>query len=325
MTQRTKTRGAPREAPAFVWRKGVQVADTSVWCDARRAQAICFLSSASWGPRPAHQQLIATPRTLALLGGDEVLGHGHLPVPYRKRFTVGTLQLELVPNGHGFGTAALYAKQDNKSMLYLGRPRTQPNSWGDVAEVRPVDALCIDVGDGLMPSRAPLASDIVAALASAIAGAEKPQVDILCPSQMAMHEIFYGLAKLGIAARLPKAMASAIASAMVTPTSIAATSKSSAVPLVSLVQSARKQVSDKTLLLTVAAPAALNAPGTSPHQTQFPWPVGLAIEDLTTLVATAKPRELFFTGLGANAASKLAPFDGKASVLAPPWQMSLFS
>lgn len=128
----------------MVWRDGVHLTGTPIWCDARRRQDICFVSSVERIPRSGHGQLVATPLTLALLGG----GDGHLGVPLRQRFTLGTVRLELIPSGRGLGAAALFADIAGKTVLYANTVRTVAGGAGDPAEVRHCDALVVNAPFG---------------------------------------------------------------------------------------------------------------------------------------------------------------------------------
>src|SRR5262249_60854032 len=98
-----------------------------VWGRARRRRDVCFLSSADRVGRAGHGQLIGTAITLALL---DAAGHGHLGVPLRQRFTLGTVRLELIPSGRGFGAAALHADIAGKAVLYAGAVRASPRGLG---------------------------------------------------------------------------------------------------------------------------------------------------------------------------------------------------
>src|SRR5215475_14181968 len=94
----------PRTTPSapVTWRDGVHLTGTPIWCD-------------------GHGQLIGTAITLALV---DATGPGHLAVPLRQRFTLGTVRLELIPSGRGFGAAALFADGTGKTVLYAGAVRT---------------------------------------------------------------------------------------------------------------------------------------------------------------------------------------------------------
>lgn len=81
----------------------MHVVGTSLWVDARRAQHICFATSADKVGRAGHGQLIATPETLAQLDSSA----NALPAPLRRAFTLGTLSLEAFPTGHAVGGAGV--------------------------------------------------------------------------------------------------------------------------------------------------------------------------------------------------------------------------
>ena len=124
----------------MTWRDGVHLTGTPIWCDARRRRDVCFLSSADRVGRTGHGQLIGTAITLALL---DAAGTGHLAVPLRQRFTLGTVRLELIPSGRGLGGAALHADVAGRTVLYAGAVRTAAGGVGDAAELRACDAVVV--------------------------------------------------------------------------------------------------------------------------------------------------------------------------------------
>jgi hypothetical protein len=144
------------------WRDGVHLTGTPIWCDARRRRDVCFLSSADRVGRTGHGQLIGTAITLALADAS---GPGHLAVPLRQRFTLGTVRLELIPSGHGFGSAALHADVAGKTVLYAGAVRTSTGGVGDAAELRACDAVVVAAPYGEPQHQfPPLAAAIAAAV-----------------------------------------------------------------------------------------------------------------------------------------------------------------
>jgi hypothetical protein len=144
------------------WREGVHLTGTPIWCDARRRRDVCFLSSADRVGRTGHGQLIGTAITLALL---DAAGAGHLAVPLRQRFTLGTVRLELIPSGRGFGAAALHADVAGRTVLYAGAVRTSSGGVGDAAELRTCDAVVVAAPYGELHHRfPPLATAIAAAI-----------------------------------------------------------------------------------------------------------------------------------------------------------------
>lgn len=144
----------------MTWRDGVHLTGTPIWCDARRRRDVCFLSSADRVGRTGHGQLIGTAITLALADATDP---GHLAVPPRQRFTLGTVRLELIPSGHGFGAAALHADVAGKTVLYAGTVRTTAGGVGDAAELRTCDAVVVAAPYGEPRHQFPPLSGAIAA------------------------------------------------------------------------------------------------------------------------------------------------------------------
>src|SRR5262245_5573711 len=99
----------PSPSPSVVWRDGVQIEGTPVWCDALRTRGMCFLSHAACRTRATHRQVLATPRTRALCEALGGAGRGAewLVSPCGRPFSLGRVRIELFPSGHLPGAAAL--------------------------------------------------------------------------------------------------------------------------------------------------------------------------------------------------------------------------
>lgn len=142
----------------MTWRDGVHITGTPIWCDARRRREVCFVSSAERAGRSGHGQLIGTAITLALAGARD---GGHLAVPLRQRFTLGTVRLELIPSGRGFGAAALHVDITGKTVLYAGAVRTAAGGVGDPAELRTCDAVVVAAPFGEPRHRFPALTKVI--------------------------------------------------------------------------------------------------------------------------------------------------------------------
>lgn len=298
------------------------MAGTSLWCDARRAQAMCFVSHAQHGRQIAHHQLLATPATLALLGTEVARAPGHLPVPYRKRFTVGAMQLDLLPNGQGLGTAALYAMWQGRMVAYLGRPRLVANIWGQAAELRAADAVCIDIGDGLREASAPVATaaQLVARVAERVAAAGagngRGPIAVTCPSLLAVYELGQGLINDGVAVYAPPRLR-----------------RPSLVGGPVWVAAAR----EAAVKISLAPAGAMSSAGTTASHDisigggagagwRAAWPNALSLAELREAIEQTKAREVYLTGTDARTVEAVAAALGRGVLaLAPPWQTSLFS
>src|SRR5947209_6811821 len=96
--------------PPFVWSDGVRVRGLSIWCDARKAHGLVFLSHAHVPIAPslrARARLIATERTLALYRAVSTPPGEVLVTPFARPFSLGRARLELLPSGHLPGGAQL--------------------------------------------------------------------------------------------------------------------------------------------------------------------------------------------------------------------------
>src|SRR5262249_10865538 len=83
----------------------------------------------------------------------------------RQRFTLGTVRLELIPSGRGFGAAALHADVAGKTVLCAGAVRTSAGGVGDAAELRACDAVVVAAPYGEPHHQfPPLATAIAAAM-----------------------------------------------------------------------------------------------------------------------------------------------------------------
>jgi len=140
-----------REVPEPVtWRDGTHISGTPIWCDARRARDVCFVSCAHAVPASRHGQLIATAPTLALLtrSDQHSRAESQLSVPYGHPFTLGTRRLELLQSGHAVGGAAMVADVDGDRVLYAGAVNPHGGGLGGEADVRSCDAVVLSASYG---------------------------------------------------------------------------------------------------------------------------------------------------------------------------------
>jgi putative mRNA 3-end processing factor len=202
-----------------VWRSGVQIAGTILWCDALRARGLCFISSAQVRARAAHRQILTTPRTQALLAAQGIpdpAGHAAgqaraaaevLVTPYGRPFSLGTLRLELFPSGHLPGAASLLVQQGGRRVIYGGdvcpRPPGERPGLAEPCEVRGGEVLVLGapvaaLGQPL-PSRAEAGAQLVDAVQRALDRHQTPVV--LAAALGGAQEALVWLGQAGLAVR----------------------------------------------------------------------------------------------------------------------------
>ncbi|HSR97501.1 MAG TPA: hypothetical protein VLM79_10645 [Kofleriaceae bacterium] len=310
----------------MTWRDGVHITGTPIWCDARRRRDVCFLSSADRVARTGHGQLIATPITLALLG---VRDQGHLAVPLRQRFTLGTLRLELIPSGRGFGAAALHVDIAGKTVLYAGAVRTTAGGASDAGELRTSDAVVVAAPYGEAHHRfPPLGAAIDAALdwtRTTLAAERRPI--LIADSVLDGLEIATRLAAAGIpvaGGRALREAAQRIAD-LVPGNAIPAITAPGREPravvwLEAERTSLSRAIADKPAATALVSARALAGPGG--HDAAFAWASAADRAQLLGWIEATGAREVFVTGPCAEAI--VSALGGRARMIGPPQQMSLF-
>jgi putative mRNA 3-end processing factor len=304
---------------SVTWRDGVHLTGTPLWCDARRRRDICFVSSADRVGRTGHGQLIASPLTLALLGASgALLGGGHLGVPRHRRFTLGTVRLELIASGRGPGGAALFVDITGKTVLYAGAIRTHAIAAAGVeaAEVRACDALVVAAPYG-KPEHAfaPLAQlidDTLAWAAAELAAGRRPV--LLVETALDGLEVAMCLAHAGIAIAGARPIREAAQRASTLDAVALATAK---------LQIAAPGKEPRAIVwLARDASGLAKALGEHPHTSRAAWPNAAGRAELLAWIESANAREVFVTGACAeDIAAALGP---RARVIGPPTQMTLF-
>jgi hypothetical protein len=279
---RAVVRKSRSPAAPVTWRDGVHLTGTPIWCDARRRRGVCFVSSAENGGAE-HGQLIATPQTLALIGASD----GQLGVPLHKPFTLGTLRLELIPSGRGFGAAALHVDMGGHSVLYAGAIRG--------ADVRAADAVV--VASPLAEPGAP-PPDAAAKLAAWVREQKSAVVGVA--SVLDGVTVATALAEAGLVVAGTKSLRDAAARAELP--AIAA--------------------KGDVLIKVEGDRTRLPAGHAAWHVDARTWPLVASDRELLAWIEHTRAGQVFVTGAGAERiASAIGP---RARVLGPPRQMSLF-
>jgi len=333
------------------WRDGVHLTGTPIWCDARRRRDVCFLSSADRIGRAGHGQLIGTPITLALLGARDM---GHLAVPLRQRFTLGTVRLELIPSGRGFGAAALHADITGKTVLYAGAIRTGAGGVGDAAELRTCDAVVVAAPYGEPNHRfPPLAAAIGATIEwtrAQLAAGRRPVLFVDAPLdglEVASRLAADGLAIAG--GRLLREAAQRIADLVarpqiidgtvaigrtITPRTMAAPDPGSGIPAIAAPGREPRAIvwldADRAGLarslgdhaFATALVSARAVDGVAGYDAGFGWAAAADRAQLLGWIEATGAREVFVTGACAEAIA--GAVGARARIIGPPHQMPLF-
>ncbi len=308
----------------MTWRDGVHLTGTPIWCDARRRRDICFVSSAERVGRAGHGQLIGTSITLALLAGR---GDGHLAVPLRQRFTLGTLRLELIPSGRGLGGAALHVDHAGRRVLYAGAIRTMAGGAGDRAEVRTTDAVVVAAPFGAPHHRFPPLADAIAQTIvwtrAQLAADRRPVLYVDTALDGLEVAVRLGAEGIGVAAGRPIRDAALRIGAL---TSLPALGMPGKEPRAVVWLDAdrlgvARALGDRARATALVSGRALDDPDTT--DAAFAWTSAADRVQLLSWIESTSAREVFVTGACAEAIA--TALGGRARVIGPPHQMALFA
>lgn len=186
----------PREA-LVRWAGGVQIAGTRLWCDARRAGGVVFLSGADVVLGARLGKLLTTERTAQLTGGEA------LATPFARPFALGRARLELLPAGRMPGSAQLLVQLDGRALLYAGAVRPTPSRLAEPAQVRGCDVLVLAAAPSLLDAR------VVDEVRAALGRGESPV--LRAPSMALAGELVALLQAAEIPVRGPAALVRQIA------------------------------------------------------------------------------------------------------------------
>ncbi len=312
------------------WRDGVHLTGTSIWCDARRGKGVWFISSLERVDRVQRTalargvgQLVATDATIAML---QRAGRGDLSAPYRQRFTLGTLRLELVPSGRGLGAAALLADDAGRRVLYAGSVRTRSGGLGEAGEVRACDAVVVGAPYGELRHAFPPIDDVAAQLCAWVRAQQalerKPVLfvdTVLDAIEVAARLVRDDLAPIlrPIAAREIAAIASRVAK-------IARFVAPPRTPRVYVCVDGDRAgaIEAAGARATTALVSGRAVEGADGCDAAFAWAGAAGRAELLGWIEATGAREIYVTGPCARAiVQALGP---RARVLGPPQQMHLF-
>lgn len=123
---------------------GMRVKGSPLFLDAQQPTELSFVSHAHADRIARHRQVIATSATVALLEHRVGKVESALPAPYRQKFTLGTLSLELFPAGHVLGSAQVRVTRADRRVLYTGDLDTAAKLTCEPAEVPDCEVLVLD-------------------------------------------------------------------------------------------------------------------------------------------------------------------------------------
>lgn len=101
------------------YKNGIHLKGTGLWFDSKKKTGLSFISSADIDKFTPPEKIIATPETIKFLE-NKIKKSVLLTCPYFRPFTLGNLQVELIPSGHMLGSSQMVVDKGGKTLIYAG-------------------------------------------------------------------------------------------------------------------------------------------------------------------------------------------------------------
>lgn len=142
------------------YKDGIHLKKTDLWFDSKRKVPLSFISNAGFNKFGSHQKIIATPETIRLLG-KKTRNSVVLPCPFHRPFSLGNVQVELLPSGSMLGSSQISVDFEGKKVVYTGDLRLRASETSEQVVPRHCDILVIKCTYGLPKYIFPPTDDVI--------------------------------------------------------------------------------------------------------------------------------------------------------------------
>ncbi len=115
--------------------RGIHLLGTDLWFDSVKKAKFSFISSANVGRFSPPEKVIATPETIRLLD-KKIKKSVALACPYKRPFTIGNVQVELIPSGYIPGSSQIVVNKDDDTIIYTGEINLRESLTATAAEIK---------------------------------------------------------------------------------------------------------------------------------------------------------------------------------------------
>jgi putative mRNA 3-end processing factor len=171
-------REASMDAPEIIWDRGVHLAGTVLWFDARRPDVLSVLSSARVRDAGRHARSLCTDRTRAIVRATRP-AFAPLVAPFGRPVNLGPLEITMHPAGHMPGSSIVRVRVGDTVVLYASHVALKPHPMAEATQVPPGDVLVLraDYGHlegGRLPPRAEALARVVETARATLSAGRTP-------------------------------------------------------------------------------------------------------------------------------------------------------
>ena len=123
--------------------KGIRITASELYLDGRKKTPLSFVSHAHSDHARRHDQVIATPATITLMGQRHRKLNA-IPLDYHQRYPMNDFSTELLPSGHMLGSAQILIERDGMKLIYTGDFKPGKNQTAAALDVRRANILIME-------------------------------------------------------------------------------------------------------------------------------------------------------------------------------------
>jgi ATP-dependent DNA ligase I len=143
------------------YQRGVYLPKQDLWLDPWDPKWFAFVSHAHSDHIAAHEEIVVSERTAALMRKRLPGRRTEYLLPFREPQMVHGLEMMLLPAGHIFGSAQLLLSVGGETLLYTGDFKLRPGKSAELAEWRQADTLIMETTFGLPRYQFPPTKQVV--------------------------------------------------------------------------------------------------------------------------------------------------------------------
>ncbi|PYK91566.1 MAG: DNA ligase, partial [Verrucomicrobia bacterium] len=144
------------------YERGVFLPQQNLWLDPWEAKEFAFVSHAHIDHIAPHREIIVSERTARLMRARLAGKRKEIILPFGQEKDVRGMQVTLFPAGHIFGSAQLFLRTENDSLLYTGDFKLRRGQSAEPAEWTAASTLIMETTYGIPRYRLPPTEEVIA-------------------------------------------------------------------------------------------------------------------------------------------------------------------
>src|SRR5947207_2664238 len=144
------------------YERGVFLPQQNLWLDPWEAKDYAFVSHAHSDHIAPHREIIVSERTASLMRARLPGKRNEIILPFSQEKDVRGMRVTLFPAGHIFGSAQLFLRTENDSLLYTGDFKLRQGQSAEATEWTAAHTLIMETTYGIPRYRLPPTEEVIA-------------------------------------------------------------------------------------------------------------------------------------------------------------------